>query len=86
MIIIEGPEVGNSFQFTLNENNFYKVGRKTENHLSLQNDQHLSNLHARFYIMEESVHIEDITSTNGFGFYLGLGVVCRKKARAAKNS
>lgn len=65
LVINEGPEVGNSFEFTLNENNFYKVGRKTENHLSIVNDQHLSNLHARFYIMEDNVHIEDITSTNG---------------------
>ena len=41
------------------------MGRKTENSLSVLDDQHLSNLHARFFIIDGKVHIEDMSSTNG---------------------
>lgn len=58
--------MGQQYEIHLSESQpFFKVGRKAENNISIANDQHLSNLHARFYLMNDTVHIEDITSTNG---------------------
>ena len=66
MFVLEGPDNGENIAFTLSEENpFFKVGRKQENDLSIPDDQHLSNLHARFFLLDGEVHIEDMSSTNG---------------------
>jgi pSer/pThr/pTyr-binding forkhead associated (FHA) protein len=70
MQVLEGPDQGQIIKFCLTENQpFFKVGRKTENNLSVPDDQHLSNLHARFFIIDGKVHIEDMSSTNGYFHY-----------------
>ena len=53
MQVLEGPDQGQIINICLNEMQpFFKVGRKTENNLSVPDDQHLSNLHARFFLID----------------------------------
>lgn len=42
------------------------MGRKGTADLSFPDDHHLSNLHSKFYLVDQKVYIEDYSSTNGF--------------------
>jgi hypothetical protein len=41
------------------------VGRKPTAELNFPDDHHLSNLHAKFCMIDGKVYLEDIASTNG---------------------
>ena len=45
------------------------IGRKNTADIPFPDDHHLSNLHAKFYLIDSKVYIEDYSSTNGYFFY-----------------
>jgi pSer/pThr/pTyr-binding forkhead associated (FHA) protein len=42
------------------------IGRKNTADIPFPEDHHLSNLHAKFYLIDSKMYIEDYSSTNGF--------------------
>jgi len=52
---------------------FYSFGRRKTNNFSFD-DEHLSGIHARIFLLQNEFVMEDLHSTNGFLlFYLELG-------------
>lgn len=66
MTICEGPDAGQRLVVSLKDqlsNN--SIGRKNSNTFPFPNDQHLSNIHAKFFILDNKFYLEDLSSTNG---------------------
>lgn len=64
--ICEGPDVGQRLVVSLKDqlsNN--SIGRKNSTTFAFPNDQHLSNIHAKFFILDNKFYLEDLSSTNG---------------------
>lgn len=47
------------------KNSKITIGRKNTNQLNFQEDQHLSNLHATIFSIENKYYLEDMGTTNG---------------------
>ena len=66
LTVSDGPEKDSVVTFELSpQKNQFKIGRSKENDLNEQDDQHLSNYHARFFYQGQRVYLEDLSSTNG---------------------
>ncbi|CAD8184752.1 unnamed protein product [Paramecium octaurelia] len=66
LFVIEGPNLEDTIIFQLNKDKpSVALGRKSTVDISFPEDHHLSNQHAKFYLVEQTVTIEDHGSTNG---------------------
>ncbi len=66
MVICEGPNVGQRLVVSLKDQLTHNsVGRKNTNTFPFPDDQHLSNIHAKFFILDNKFYLEDLSSTNG---------------------
>lgn len=61
--IIEGPSQG--YMIEIPRNSKITVGRKPTNILDFPDDQHLSNLHATIFSIDNKYYLEDMGTTNG---------------------
>ena len=68
--IIEGPAHGSMIEIP--KNSKVSIGRKNTNHLNFPDDQHLSNIHATIYSIENKYFLEDMGTTNGSWHRLSL--------------
>jgi pSer/pThr/pTyr-binding forkhead associated (FHA) protein len=63
--VLEGPDQGKEYRVPLKDKaSNYTVGRKCTNMLSFD-DQHLSNIHAKIFLLDNKYTFEDMGSTNG---------------------
>ena len=66
MTICEGPNVGQRLVVSLKDQlTSNSIGRKNSNTFPFPDDQHLSNIHAKFFILDNKFYLEDLSSTNG---------------------
>ncbi|CAK84521.1 unnamed protein product (macronuclear) [Paramecium tetraurelia] len=66
LFVIEGPNLEDTIIFQLNKDKpSVALGRKSTVDISFPEDHHLSNQHAKFYLVEQTVTLEDHGSTNG---------------------
>ncbi|CAD8188199.1 unnamed protein product [Paramecium pentaurelia] len=66
LFVIEGPNLEDTIIFQLNKDKpSVALGRKSTVDISFPEDHHLSNQHAKFYLVDQTVTIEDHGSTNG---------------------
>ncbi|CAD8088860.1 unnamed protein product [Paramecium primaurelia] len=73
LLVLEGPNSDEQISFHLNQDkNSVTFGRKTNADIAFPEDHHLSNLHAKFYLVDKNVTIEDHSSTNGTWLRLSL--------------
>ncbi|CAD8205181.1 unnamed protein product [Paramecium pentaurelia] len=64
--VIEGPNLEDTIVIQLNKDKpSVTLGRKSTVDISFPEDHHLSNQHAKFYLVDSSVQLEDHGSTNG---------------------
>ncbi|CAD8104158.1 unnamed protein product [Paramecium sonneborni] len=64
--VIEGPNAEDTIVFQLNKDKpSVTLGRKSTVDISFPEDHHLSNQHAKFYLLDSIVQLEDHGSTNG---------------------
>ena len=68
MLVIEGPKVNTEYTLEFSNSNNVTIGRKDKNEISLNEDHHLSNIHAKIYFYENNFYLEDMGSTNGYFF------------------
>lgn len=65
--IIEGPNADTAeIPLVLKKGVKVNCGRKPTNQINFQDDQHLSNIHASFYNIENHYYLEDLATTNGY--------------------
>lgn len=66
-LVVEGAEdeAEERYPFQLEKGAFKSIGRKNTNHIHFANDQHLSGLHAKLYVLDGKFYLEDQCSTNG---------------------
>ena len=65
IVIVDGPNVKMEIQVSLKGiSDKFSIGRKNNNELAFD-DHHLSNLHAKIYMVEDKFILEDLCSTNG---------------------
>ena len=65
MQIIEGPNAGINYDFNIPNGQHKSVGRKQAHDIFFDDDQHLSNNHARIFFCQDTFYLEDFQSTNG---------------------
>ncbi|CAD8097383.1 unnamed protein product [Paramecium sonneborni] len=66
LLVLEGPNSEEQITFHLDQDKTsVTLGRKTNTDIAFPEDHHLSNLHAKFYLVDKNVIIEDHSSTNG---------------------
>ncbi|CAD8101869.1 unnamed protein product [Paramecium sonneborni] len=66
LFVVEGPNLEDTITFQLNKDKpSVTLGRKSTVDISFPEDHHLSNQHAKFYLVDQTVTIEDHGSTNG---------------------
>ena len=66
MLITEGIDQGSRYTVKLNcQSQSYTIGRKASSNLVFVNDNHLSNIHAKIFILNNQFVLEDLSSTNG---------------------
>lgn len=71
MAICEGPNVGQRLIVSLKDQlTSNSIGRKNSNTFPFPDDQHLSNMHAKFFILDNKFYLEDLSSTNGYNLIL----------------
>ena len=61
--IIEGPSLGSLIEIPRNSK--VTIGRKQTNLLNFPDDQHLSNIHATIFSIDNRYYIEDMGPSNG---------------------
>ena len=67
MTICEGPNLGQKLVVSLKDQlTSNSIGRKNTNTFPFPEDQHLSNIHAKFFILDNKFYLEDLSSTNGY--------------------
>lgn len=67
LLVLEGPNCEEQISFHLNnDKTSVTFGRKANADIAFPEDHHLSNLHAKFYLVDKNVTIEDHSSTNGY--------------------
>lgn len=65
LIVVEGPDQGQRLSIALKDQlSWNSIGRKATNTFPFD-DQHLSNMHAKFFILDNNFYLEDLSSTNG---------------------
>lgn len=64
LTIYEGPCELTEAEIIIKES--AKIGRKTTNQISFQDDIHMSNMHAQINLINGAYMLEDIASTNGY--------------------
>ena len=70
IVVLEGPNQDEIFNISLKDHNSkFLIGRKNTNDMHFE-DHHLSNLHARIYLLNNNYILEDLSSTNGYNFKL----------------
>ncbi len=65
LLVLEGPDQGQKLIVNLKDQlGWNSIGRKATNTFPFD-DQHLSNMHAKFFILDNKFYLEDLSSTNG---------------------
>lgn len=65
LVVVEGPDQGQRLSVVLKDQlSWNSIGRKATNTFPFD-DQHLSNMHAKFFILDNKFYLEDLSSTNG---------------------
>ena len=61
--VIEGPE--SPLRIEVEVEKKISIGRKSSNKISFPEDQHMSNIHACIFTIEDRLYLEDLGATNG---------------------
>ena len=69
LLVFEGPNSSQRLNIILkDQKSCNSIGRKGSNTFPFLEDQHLSNVHAKFFILDNRFYLEDLSSTNGYIF------------------